>query len=178
MKWKNCFKTFQEDRGTWVLSLLFQATESGKIITKPSAVIQGFEEISNETGLTCCICREGYKYHPNKVSLVSAHTFSRVLLDSSLNATSSLGSWHLHVHKALHLGWFWSGTTQKPGGWCISNIVNNTRSGSVTGITKLLMESTFLIKHSSIKGYSTVSHFNIVHYECHVAAIRWVIHRK
>ncbi|CAB3995920.1 E3 ubiquitin- ligase UBR4 [Paramuricea clavata] len=92
-------------------ALGMSATESGKIITKPSAVVQGFEEISNETGLTCCICREGYKYHPNKVLGIYTYT-KRCILDS------------------------------------------------------------FELKQRKTQGYSTVSHFNIVHYECHVAAIR------
>ena len=28
------------------------------------------EELQEESGLACCICREGYKYHPQKVCCI------------------------------------------------------------------------------------------------------------
>jgi hypothetical protein len=30
-------------------------------------VLKQMEDLKEETGLTCCICREGYRYQPNKV---------------------------------------------------------------------------------------------------------------
>ena len=58
-----------------VLLLLFnptliQTTSSGKIIAKPSSILREMEELHEESGLVCCICREGYKYHPQKVRLL------------------------------------------------------------------------------------------------------------
>ena len=55
-----------------------QTTEGGKIIAKASTVIQEMEQLHEESGLVCCICREGYKYHPQKVSC--ACTFPTVFL--------------------------------------------------------------------------------------------------
>ena len=46
---------------------LIQTTSSGKIIAKPSSILREMEELHEESGLVCCICREGYKYHPQKV---------------------------------------------------------------------------------------------------------------
>jgi len=69
------------------------------------------EELAEETGLICVICREGYKYHATKV--LGIYTFSkRCALEE--------------------------------------------------------ME----IKSRKTYGYSTVSHFNVVHIDCHMAAIR------
>lgn len=34
-----------------------------------SSVLKQIEDLKEETGLTCCICREGYRYQPQKVSL-------------------------------------------------------------------------------------------------------------
>ena len=49
---------------------LIQTTSSGKIIAKPSSILREMEELHEESGLVCCICREGYKYHPQKVCLL------------------------------------------------------------------------------------------------------------
>ena len=49
---------------------LIQTTSSGKIIAKPSSILREMEELHEESGLVCCICREGYKYHPQKVRLL------------------------------------------------------------------------------------------------------------
>lgn len=32
-----------------------------------SSVLKQIEDLKEETGLTCCICREGYRYQPQKV---------------------------------------------------------------------------------------------------------------
>jgi len=39
-----------------------------QVITK-SAILQQISELVEETGLTCIICREGYKFEPKKVRL-------------------------------------------------------------------------------------------------------------
>uniref|UniRef100_A0A4W3HBC8 Ubiquitin protein ligase E3 component n-recognin 4 n=1 Tax=Callorhinchus milii TaxID=7868 RepID=A0A4W3HBC8_CALMI len=84
--------------------------EKGQVVTK-TKLLQQMEELIEEPGLTCCICREGYKFQPTKV--LGIYTFTkRVALEEFEN------------------------------------------------------------KPRKQQGYSTVSHFNIVHYDCHLAAVR------
>uniref|UniRef100_A0A8C3LR84 E3 ubiquitin ligase UBR4 C-terminal domain-containing protein n=1 Tax=Chrysolophus pictus TaxID=9089 RepID=A0A8C3LR84_CHRPC len=84
--------------------------EKGQVVTK-TALLKQMEELIEEPGLTCCICREGYKFQPTKV--LGIYTFTkRVALEEFEN------------------------------------------------------------KPRKQQGYSTVSHFNIVHYDCHLAAVR------
>lgn len=40
---------------------VFQTNEKGQVVTKTSLLKQ-MEELIEEPGLTCCICREGYKF--------------------------------------------------------------------------------------------------------------------
>lgn len=44
-----------------ILFSLFQTNEKGQVVTKTSLLKQ-MEELIEEPGLTCCICREGYKF--------------------------------------------------------------------------------------------------------------------
>ncbi|XP_069467171.1 E3 ubiquitin-protein ligase UBR4 isoform X2 [Ambystoma mexicanum] len=84
--------------------------EKGQVVTK-TTLLKQMEELIEEPGLTCCICREGYKFQPTKV--LGIYTFTKRLnLEESEN------------------------------------------------------------KPRKQQGYSTVSHFNIVHYDCHLAAVR------
>ncbi|XP_076455251.1 E3 ubiquitin-protein ligase UBR4-like isoform X3 [Babylonia areolata] len=84
--------------------------EKGQVTVK-SSVLKQMEDLKEETGLTCCICREGYRYQPQKV--LAVYTFSkRCNLDEYEN------------------------------------------------------------KPRKTPGYSTVSHFNVVHVDCHTAAVR------
>ena len=53
-------------------SVCFQVTEGGQIKAKPSSVIKEMEELLEEKGLICCICREGYKFHPKKVFITAS----------------------------------------------------------------------------------------------------------
>lgn len=39
----------------------FQTNEKGQVVTKTSLLKQ-MEDLIEEPGLTCCICREGYKF--------------------------------------------------------------------------------------------------------------------
>lgn len=48
----------------------FQTNEKGQVVTKTSLLKQ-MEELIEEPGLTCCICREGYKFQ--------VHTSSRIM---------------------------------------------------------------------------------------------------
>ena len=47
---------------------LFQTNAKGQV-TVSSSVLKQMEDIKEETGLTCCICREGYRYQPQKVHM-------------------------------------------------------------------------------------------------------------
>lgn len=71
-----------------VYVFVFQTNEKGQVVTKTSLLKQ-MEELIEEPGLTCCICREGYKFQVHiqdyrkrtlvwiKVFYVSAATVSR-----------------------------------------------------------------------------------------------------
>ena len=52
------------------LSLL-QTNERGQVTVK-SSVLKQMEDLKEETGLTCCICREGYRYQPAKVGCINS----------------------------------------------------------------------------------------------------------
>ncbi|XP_017783583.1 PREDICTED: E3 ubiquitin-protein ligase UBR4 [Nicrophorus vespilloides] len=80
-------------------------------VTAKSTILQQMEELGEETGLICCICREGYKYQPSKV--LAIYTFTK----------------RCNVEEAE-------------------------------------------IKARKTVGYSTVTHFNIVHVDCHMSAVR------
>lgn len=87
-----------------------KTNESG-VVTADSKVLKQFEAIGEETGLTCVICREGYRFQPSKV--LAIYTFTR---------RSPLEEAERAVRKTM--------------------------------------------------GFSTVSHFNLVHVDCHLAAVR------
>ncbi|ESP04879.1 hypothetical protein LOTGIDRAFT_205969 [Lottia gigantea] len=84
--------------------------EKGQVTVK-SSVLKQMEDLKEETGLTCCICREGYRYQAQKVLAVYTYT-KRCNLDDYEN------------------------------------------------------------KARKTVGYSTVSHFNVIHVDCHNAAVR------
>ncbi|RUS88506.1 hypothetical protein EGW08_003764 [Elysia chlorotica] len=84
--------------------------EKGQVTVK-SSVLKQMEDLKEETGLTCCICREGYRYQPQKV--LAIYTFSR---------RCNMQDCESKIRKTV--------------------------------------------------GYSTVTHFNVVHVDCHTAAVR------
>lgn len=43
------------------LGFPLQTNEKGQVVTK-TALLKQMEELIEEPGLTCCICREGYKF--------------------------------------------------------------------------------------------------------------------
>ncbi|XP_069121893.1 E3 ubiquitin-protein ligase UBR4-like isoform X2 [Argopecten irradians] len=93
------------------LGALGMMTNDKGQVTVKSSVLKQMEDLKEETGLTCCICREGYRYQPQKV--LGVYTFTkRVNLDD------------------------------------------------------------FECKLRKTPGYSTVSHFNVIHVDCHTAAVR------
>ena len=87
-----------------------KTNEKGQLVADVS-VIKNMEEVEDEKGHTCRICREGYKYHPQKA--LAIYTFSK----------------------------------------------------------KVEIEP-YEVKTRKSVGYSTVTHFNIVHIDCHSNAIR------
>ena len=87
-----------------ILIALFQVTAKSTLL---------MEDLGEETGLVCVICREGYKFQPTKV--LGVYTF-----------------------------------------------------------TKRCNVEEFEAKPRKTVGYSTVTHFNVVHVDCHMAAVRWV----
>ena len=46
-----------------------KTNEKGQVTVK-SDVLKQMEDLKEETGLTCCICREGYRYQPQKVMVM------------------------------------------------------------------------------------------------------------
>lgn len=93
-------------------ALGMKSNEKGQVVTaQASSLMQQLEDLGEETGLVCVICREGYKYQPSKV--LGIYTF--------------------------------------------------TKRGIV---------EEFESKPRKTVGYSTVTHFNVVHTECHMAAVR------
>ena len=55
-------------------ALGMHSNEKGQVMAT-SSIMQQMEDLSEETGLVCCICREGYKYHSSKV--LGVYTFSK-----------------------------------------------------------------------------------------------------
>lgn len=77
------------------------------------------EDLGEESGLTCIICREGYKFQPSKV--LGLYTFTKRCPVEPYEGAGPLGS---------------------------------SRASKKT------------------MGYTTVTHFNVVHVDCHMAAVR------
>ncbi|KAG7276340.1 hypothetical protein CRUP_032395 [Coryphaenoides rupestris] len=57
--------------------------EKGQVVTK-TPLLKQMEELIEEPGLTCCICREGYKFQSTKVLGIYTHT-KRVTLEEFEN---------------------------------------------------------------------------------------------
>ncbi|XP_054157835.1 E3 ubiquitin-protein ligase UBR4-like [Oppia nitens] len=91
-------------------ALGMRTNDKGQVTAKASLLKQ-VEDLGEEAGLICSICREGYKFQPNKVLGIYTYT-KRCNLDD------------------------------------------------------------FEIKQRKSLGYTTVTHFNVVHVDCHMAAVR------
>ncbi|XP_077214481.1 auxin transport protein (BIG) [Tasmannia lanceolata] len=88
------------------------ASDGGERIVVSQPIIEGFEDVEEEDGLACMVCREGYSLKPN--DMLGIYSYS----------------------KRVHLG---VGTSGSARGDCV---------------------------------YTTVSHFNIIHFQCHLEAKR------
>ena len=97
-----------------------------KSVTSQSCMAM-MEELAEETGLTCIICREGYKFQPTKV--LAIYSFTK---RCPVEPYEGLGP---------------------------SSLTTTTTSGKSSSRKQTI-------------GYSTVTHFNIVHVDCHMAAVR------
>ena len=95
------------------------ANDRGQVKAENSQRFQQFAGLGDESGLCCNICREGYKFQPNKV--LAIYTFTRPC--------------NVDVYDAY----------------------------STTGISSHARRT---------MGYTTVTHFNLVHMDCHLAAVR------
>lgn len=94
-----------------------KANEKGQVqVRVDSSVLKQMTEIHDESGLICSICREGYKFHPQKV----------------------LG---IYVY------------------------------------IKRVQAEEFEQRAKKKEVYSTVTHFNVVHFDCHQAAVRSIRNR-
>ncbi len=89
-----------------------KANDQGQV-KADNNLLKQFVSIAEESGLCCNICREGYKFQPNKV--LAIYTFTRPC---------------------------------------------NVDDGEVASMDR------------KTAGYSTVTHFNLVHVDCHMAALR------
>jgi len=87
-----------------------KANERGQVMAK-SSVLRQVEDLGEEQGLICIICREGYKFQPHKI--FGIYTFTK---------KCNLDPFEAKARKTI--------------------------------------------------GYSTVTHFNVVHVDCHMAAVR------
>ncbi|XP_014236597.1 protein purity of essence isoform X3 [Trichogramma pretiosum] len=93
------------------LGALGMRTNDKGQVTASGTILQQMEDLGDETGLVCVICREGYKFKPAMV--LGIYTF-----------------------------------------------------------TKRCNVEEFETKQRKTVGYTTVSHFNVVHIECHMSAVR------
>ncbi|XP_031787712.1 protein purity of essence isoform X2 [Nasonia vitripennis] len=93
------------------LGALGMRTNDKGQVTASGTILQQMEDLGDETGLVCVICREGYKFKPNMV--LGVYTF-----------------------------------------------------------TKRCNVEEFETKQRKTVGYTTVSHFNVVHVDCHMSAVR------
>ncbi|XP_065346150.1 E3 ubiquitin-protein ligase UBR4 [Cloeon dipterum] len=91
-------------------ALGMHTNEKGQV-TASSSLLSQMDELGEETGLVCVICREGYRCQPSKVLGIYTYTKRCALEEEERKQRRSLG-------------------------------------------------------------YSTVSHFNVVHIDCHMAAVR------
>ncbi|XP_018403962.1 PREDICTED: protein purity of essence [Cyphomyrmex costatus] len=91
-------------------ALGMQTNDKGQV-TASGTILQQMEDLGDETGLICVICREGYKFKPTMV--LGVYTF-----------------------------------------------------------TKRCNVEEFETKQRKTVGYTTVTHFNVVHVDCHMSAVR------
>lgn len=87
---------------TCLASSLFQTNEKGQVVTK-TALLKQMEELIEEPGLTCCICREGYKFQ------VKRNTFAKLshegwCVGSGRSGNVRFSSWDQKFQRRLGSG--------------------------------------------------------------------------
>ncbi|KAG8222860.1 hypothetical protein J437_LFUL003505 [Ladona fulva] len=107
-------------------ALGMRTNDKGQVTAESALLAQQMEDLGEETGPVCVICREGYKFQPAKV--LGVYTFTK----------------RCPVEEYETVG----------GG----------SASSAPGSVSSKSRRTF--------GYSTVTHFNVVHVDCHMAAVR------
>ena len=128
----------------------FQMNEKGQVIPASVMMKEIEAQIVEETGLRCCICLEGYKNQPNKVLW-----FTGYFQHEDYFFHSSQGAWHIYIHSQSNAGRVWEQAEENCGmvweKWLLNDVIN---CATVS------------------QGYCTVSHFNVVHFECHSSAVK------
>ena len=59
-------------------------------MTVTSSVLKQMEDLKEETGLACCICREGYRYQPAKVIILTLTHQHYKRLDAIFNTETTM----------------------------------------------------------------------------------------
>ena len=80
---------------------VLQTNEKGQV-TVNSSVLRQMEDLKEETGLTCCICREGYRYQPQKVG--TSHRYQPQKVGPSHLTATSHRRW-VHHTATNHRRW-------------------------------------------------------------------------
>ena len=111
------------------------ANEAGQVKAENVQRFQQFSGLGDENGLCCNICREGYKFQPNKV--LAIYTYTR---------PSNVDEFECMSYGATGAG---PSIASSPG-----------HPLATSG------------PHRRTVGYTTVTHFNLVHVDCHMAAVR------
>lgn len=62
-----------------ISAFAFQTNEKGQVVTKTSLLKQ-MEDLIEEPGLTCCICREGYKFQVHSSSRITRQSQSTTFI--------------------------------------------------------------------------------------------------
>lgn len=110
-----------------------RANDKGQVMANSHLLKQMEEQLGEEKGLVCSICREGYAYQPQKV--LAIYTFTKRCNVEEFEERKSRKTVGMFRNQSLNCDYY--------------------------------IEIFILIV-----GYTTVTHFNIVHVECHMAAVR------
>ena len=130
--------------------------EKGQVIAQ-SQVMKDLEKtvkIEEEKGLTCCICREGYENEPKKVS--PAHCGS-----TRVSYTSVCVCVCVCVCACMLCIL----------GQCFCLFFPWPQLLGVYTFTKRCNVDEFERKPRKTQGFCTVTHFNVIHYDCHTSAV-------
>lgn len=107
-------------------------------------LLEQMGDLADETGLVCVICREGYKFKPNMV--LGVYTFTKRCNVDDFECVAPAA----RSASSPTLGAVASATSAPPG----------------VGSGKAQQQQ------RKTPGYTTVTHFNVVHVDCHMSAVR------